>query len=389
MHLKLDRLQTVVKQAMNEEKAVDALKTEVRRVLGPIMLTDIKLEKLAEEVNDRVEVMNRTGRSSHLGFKPSVVVKFIDHENHEVRKMAANLLPEQFLPRLADDKNSAVRAIVARRVTLPAVKEMMRKFPSDDELRNIYRNRKKQLNEGGLPNAKPEKEPFDMYGEEPLGDAVKQQHGPELSDEWYHERSQKFLQDYGNNIEYNWEELAAKNFCNHTKATSGVEIDNDKMFKAIKDRIKEREDMSLERRKSALKELAASLRSESLLEESASEINETEEQDPVRSLVESRISPATYIERAAKLFNVREATVPLAIKKFKLGSNSPTTLSSIPMKARVPHNNGIRAIDEQALDAYVKHWNDRQTISSEEPLKIEWYVHPIEVGVIGFKAVLK
>lgn len=379
--MQLKQLKNVVKKAINEEKDVDALRNEVSRVLGPIMITDVKLESLAEAINDRVEVMNRTGRESQLVFKPSVVSRFMNHPNGEVRKMAANLLPSQLASRMAYDSDSGVRAVIAKKLAAPAVKEMMKKFPHDDELRLIYTKKSttpKPLNEDGLPNPKKADKEFDMYGE-PLGDAVKQPNIPELSDTWYYERSAKFLADYGDNIEYNWEEILAKNYCNHIKATSGVEVDQEKMLKAIKDRIKEKKDRSLER--NSLRELASSLRRTAEYEN----LNESlEDEDPVYSLVESRVSSSTFIEAANKLFNVREATLPSALRKFGVGK-----VMSVPMKARVPHGNEIRAIDEQAFDAYVKHWNEKQMLVYGEPIKIDWYVHPTEVGVVGFKATLR
>jgi hypothetical protein len=382
MNLRLKNLQRVVSRVYDEEKAFDALRVEVKRVLGPIMDTDVKLDRLAETVNDRVNVLEMTGRTVHLGFKPSVVARYMDHVNPEVRTMAANLLPSNFLDKMKSDPHSSVRAAVARRLDVSVVKEMMRKFPSDDMLKNIYRKKHKQLNEDGIPTPKNVDEPFDMYGEGPLGDAGKQAQIPELSDAWYEEKAFKLIQDYGTGIDYNWEELAVHRFCASSKATSGVEIDEERLLKAVFDQIEEREDRVLER--DALKELASMLRSnDSLISESYEETV-----DPVAALVSENLSPSAFIEKASKLFNVQESRLPVGLKKHCLGIDSTKIEQTIPMKAKVPSRGGIRAIDEQALDRFVECWNSRQERRGE-PVKIEWNVHPSEEGVVGFRAVLR
>lgn len=386
MRLRLQELQKVVKRTIDEEKAADALKAEVARVLGPSVIIEGKIEQVAEAANERIAVLERTGRASRLDFKPSVVVPFSSHRNAEVRKLAARVLPEKFIGKLATDNNSGVRAIVAARLPLPAVREMMKRFPTDDQLRTTFRNRR--LEEAGLPKPETQDEPFDMYGEERLGDATKTPPGPELSEQWYKDQASKFMQDYGRNIEYAWEERAVSRFASSVKATSLVEIDEAKLLKAIKEAIKEKEDLALER--DALKETLAWLKGQEkreLLNETAAMPVISEETDPVRELLESNASPSEYIDAANKLFNIRESQLPAAIKKYRLGEEN-NRRETVPMVGRLPHSRGFRAVDERALDLYTKHWNERQQLRGE-PLKLEWNCHPDEAGKIGFQTILR
>jgi hypothetical protein len=384
MHLNLRDLQKIVKRVNREEKAFESLRLEVKRVLGPIMDTDVQLENLAEEVNYRVGVLTRTGRTTHFGFKPSTLIPFMENSNHEVRAMAANLLPPRFLEKMKFDPHSAVRAVVASRLEMPVVREMMKRFPKDDALRTIYRARNKLLREEGIPQPKVVDEPFDMYGEKRLGDAVKQPKGPELSDAWYDMTAFKILQDYGNNIECSWEEKAVSNFVRAKRATQLIDIDGEKLLKAVKKMLTDRDDLTLER--DALKESINNVSLRSLLIEGfGDDENETfdESVDPVQALIESQLSPSDYIEQANKLFNIRESTLPNSIKKHRHGVNALVGESKVPVKAKLPHNNAPRALDEQALDLYVKHWTTRQKFEAE-PLKLQWSVHPESINLISF-----
>lgn len=383
MQLKLRTLQRIVKSAFSEEKAVDALRLEVKRVLGPIMDTDVQLENLAEAINDRVNVLTRTGRSNHLGFKPSSVVPFMESSNHEVRVMAANLLPSRFLDKMKNDPHSAVRAVVASRLDMPVVREMMRRFPKDDTIRNIYRQRNKILKEEGIPKPKIVDEPFDMYGEERLGDAVKQSPGPELSDDWYESTAFKLLQDYDNNIERAWEERAVNNYVRAAKTTSRLEVDGEKLLKHVKDMLEDKDDRALER--DELSESRIFDEMSSIINEGIDESTATfdESVDPVRVLIESGLSSTDYIDQLNKLFNIRESSLPSGIRKVRNGVNALVGEQKVPVKARLPHNNAPRALDEQALDLYVKHWTKRQKFEAE-PMKLLWSQHPNSVNEISF-----
>lgn len=382
MRLKLQHLKNVVRRARSEERIVEVLRAEVTRVLGPIMDTSLKIESLAEQVNDRVEVMNRTGRTAHFGFKSSTVVPFMNHASAEVRMMSANLVSPQQLGKLAADPHSMVRAVVAQRADMQVVREMMRRFPRDENLRSIYQQRKVLMSEAGLPNAKANDEEFDINGDGRMGDAAKQPEGPELTDAWYDTTALRLFDKYDKNLEGNWEEKAVNNLVRHTKVTNGVEIDGEKLLKAVKDHIEEREDRALER--DSLKEMAARLHAEAdetdLLQESTS-LHYTDDADTIRDLLESNLLPTQFIEQFNKILDVRHSDVPPGIKKHKLGEHAVS--GQIPVKGRLPHGRSIRALDEQALDRYVRFWNGHQRLNGE-PMKIQWNAHPSEECVVGF-----
>lgn len=385
MHLKLaEELQKMVKQVLTEERLTESLRSEVNRVLGPAVVATGSLHQIAEATNDRLDVLERTGRASRLAFRPSVMVGWLGHSDPEVRKFATRVVPEKFLSRMVNDKNDTVRAAAARRLPLRAVSEMLKRFPKDDQVRVIYREKK--LQEAGIAQPKVQDEPFDMYGDDRLGDATRTDTDGELSERWYREQAFKFMQDYGTNIEDGWESIVAHRFAISLKVTSGIEIDEEKLFKAIRDLIEEREDRAMER--SALKETLSHLkrrRARAALAEAVMPIIGLDV-DPVRELLEGNLPPSTYIDQANSLFKVQEATVPGGIRKHRLGERARASM--IPVIARVPHPNGPRAIDERALDTYCRHWNDRQATAGE-PFRIGWSNHPDQVNKVSFNVTLR
>jgi hypothetical protein len=385
MSLHLKHLKNVVRT----EKAVLALRKEVARALGPIIDVTVPLRQLAEDVNDRLQVLSRTGRLDRVSVRQSVMSHFAFHRDPEVRKMAAQLLPESFLPRLSSDKDAGVRAAVANRASLVQVKEMMRNFPSDDELRAIY-NRRKPV---GMKVIKEEKdEEFDIHGDEPLGDAGKtfDIDDDEMSDVFYEDLAHRCVADYDREIEVGWEEKVVANLVRAFKATSNVELDPVKLMKAIKELLEKKDELGMIRGDEAkldesmgLKDLARSLREAELSDVPVFPMLESEDTDPVYDLVRSSLSPETYVREAIKVFRIQQSTVPGAIKKYRLGENSVTY---VPMKARLPHGH-LRQVDERALDLFVDHWNGRQALAGE-PLKLSWNPDPSSVNAVGFNVSL-
>ncbi len=383
MRLKLDALERVVKKAMNEEKGLDVLRDELKRVLGPTALTEDKLEELAKSANHMIDIMEQTGKIERLDFKPNVVTKYLDHGNPQVRRFAARVAPQKFLSKLINDRSTSVRAVVASRAKLDTVREMMKNFPTDDQLRTIYR--KRIVTESGVPQPKPVKEPFDIHGDKRLGAAGKQQPGPELSEQWYKSKAFKLIQDFGGNMENSWEELAARSFVRSTKAYSGVDIDEAKLLKAIKDLIEEREEMALER--DALKETLAWLSScaeHEELQESAMPV--IEEQNVIESLMSEGLGAEQFVERSNSIFQVKHAMLPASVKKYNLEEGSSLNVE-IPVVGMMPE--GIDASScERALDEYCTHWSAKQALKGE-PLKLDWSYNPTQTGKISFSAILR
>jgi hypothetical protein len=386
MRLRLETLQAVVKQTLAEERAVDALREEVTRVLGPSVVTEGKLEHLAQEANYQLELLERTGRSLSETFKPSLMLKFANNKSADVRKLVARTIPSKFVSKLTADKDPAVRAIVAKRMPYSTVREMVRRFPGDDELRLIAK--RKKLQESGLPKPKEQDGPFEMYHDERLGDAGRTNDtGLDLSEQYYESLANKLISDYGGNMEGQWEAPLAHRYCSSVKATSGVEIDEQKLYKEIMKQIEEKDDRTLERY--ALKECIAGLRESASRDEGSEAYMPviSEEIDPVEELVESNMSSSQYIDAATKLFCVKESTMPMSLRKYRV-TEGLTGEQLVPCKATLPHKNGIRSIDERALDTFVKHWNTRQAMNGE-PIKINWGPSPTYPGAVSFNVELK
>ena len=385
MALRIKELQSIVKNALNEEANVSDLRKEVTRVLGPSVIVEGSLARVAEEANDRLEVLERTGRSRSISFKSSVMSKLIESRSVEARKLAARTLPVNLLKKLMNDSDPSVRALVARQLPTHLVKEMLRRSPEDDQVRDVYRQ--KRLDEAGLPTPKEQMEPFDYHGEKRLGDAVKQNDGPELSDVFYETLAHKIILDYGGNIEGGWEETAVHRYVSSTKATSNVDIDEARLYKAVKEQLEEKEDRALER--GSLKELAKRLRIEAdgeNLNEGFSGIIE-EEVDQVELLMGTSLSINEFVDRANALFLIKESTAPKAIKKYRVNEGS-TGEYNVPCIGTLPHAHGFRPVDERALDMYCKHWNTRQAMSGE-PLRLEWSTHPGAMNKISFNVTLR
>lgn len=252
------------------------------------------------------------------------------------------------------------------------------RYPGDDQLRTIARGKK--LKEAGLPKPKVVDEPFDMYGDAPMG------RGPEveedMQDSWYERMAHKLCSQYGGNLEHQWEETLATRVAASHYATSGAKIDRDKLLKAIYKCLEERDEAVLG--EGSLRTIAARLRSESHLEESVMPVIEIKS-DEIDELLESDLSSVQYVERAEKIFGVKKSSVPSGIKKYRIGEGvSGETL--IPVKGRVP--NGIDARSERALDAYVDHWNRQQSIRGE-PYKLSWSPNPAGIDLVGFQLELK
>lgn len=382
MQLKLEQLQRVVKKTIREEKVHGSLREEFFRVFGSPVMVSNDLDRVAAAVNEQIDIFEATGRGvPRASIKTSVLLEAMTSRSSEVRKTAARLLPERFAAKLLGDKSSSVRCAAARRMPLKLVKECYRRNPGDDELRIILRSKK--LTEAGLPNPKPVDEPFDLHGDGPLGDAVKQPPGDELSDFWYEMLAKKICTQYGTNIEGQWEEAIATRTVASHYSTTGVMLDREKLLNAIYDCIEEREDIVV--KEGSLKSIAARLLRESHMDDAVMPILD-EAIDPIDSLLSNSHSSRLYVETAEKFFSVRKSTVPAGVKKYRLGEGTWRE-TSVPVNGTVPGGK-ITPKVEKALDNYVAHWNDMQARSGE-PYKISWGMHPSGIDMVGFNLELK
>ena len=383
MQLKLKELQTVAKATIKEERSLNNLRDEMFRVLGPSVMVPGSHAYLATQFNERLDLLESTGRFPRGSFKNSVLLEVANSGIPEVRKLAARLLPERHIVKYLTDSDSSVRCAAARRLPYGVIKEAVRHNIADENLRAIARQ--KRLTEAGLPNPKPVTEPFDIHGEEPLGDAVKGRMDDDFTDEWYYRMAHKLCAEYGNNLEGQWEEALATRVASSYRATSHVKLDREKLLKALYACIKEREDAVLG--EGSLRMLARRLRSESHLDEGVMPVIAESVADPVADLLESFTSSQSYVEKAEALFGVRKSTVPATIKKHRLGeSNAKET--SVPVLGRLPAGETFNSKIETALDRYVDSWNSQQK-SSGEPYRLSWSPHPAAINMVGFNLELK
>jgi len=386
MHLKLNSLQKLLDRTLDEERHGQELKAEIGRVLGPVVVTEGRLHEVVAAANDRLDVLTRTGRIDALEWESRLTPKWLDHRDPEIRKFAARIVPERFLSRAANDRSPEVRAAAAGRLSLNAIREMIKRFPKDDGLRAIFRQKK--LHEAGIK--KPAQQPIGhdpTKDKERLGDTVRTGQGPELTEAWYQAQAQNLMYEYGKNIEHSWEEIAVHRYCVSLRETSGVEVDEMKLLKNVQRLIKEKEDMALKR--DALNETLTWLKGQAeheLIEEGM--MPEFKEQvDEVWTLVESQLTRDQYLERAARVFQIKESIMPLGIRKYRLGEgNAKQTL--VPCVGWLPHHGSFRPVDERALDVFCENWNRRQA-QAGEPMRLEWTVHPSDQGKVGFTCILK
>lgn len=362
----VNELKKVLKQTLAEEKAVEMLREEVAHNLGPIVVTDVKLERLAENVNDRIDVLERTGRGSNLNFRPSTLLRFAEHKSPEVRRLAARLLPERFAEKFVLDKDPSVRHTAARKAPMHLVKEMLRRNPSDDELHLIYRGR--SLEEG--------------IGEKSIGErlkgTVKTPAAPELSDFAYKNLAKTAIRDYNTNIEGQWDEPWAARYCASVKATSGVQYDPKKLWKEIQALLKEKDDRTLERY--SLKEVVSRL-----VEGDGSHFYE--EEDPLANLLESNFSAHEYVDAANALFKIRESIMPAGLRKYRMSEGRISDIM-IPCTGKLPHGVRMNSRTERALDLYTNSWNDIQARKGE-PIRIHWTPNTMSIGSFSFNVELK
>jgi hypothetical protein len=315
------------------------------------------------------------GGTAQLGIRTTPLLKVIDHPSAEVRRLAARLLPERFLGRFVEDQDDSVRYAVAPRLPASLISEMLQQDPGDLVLREVLRSKRLAETKDRPPGLR-------------SGDGVKQHDGPELSDAWYKSAAERLMQDYGRRMEFGWEPAAVKNFARHSKMTSGVEIDEERLLDAVLDACMEREEAVMERPDKPIHEAAQWLRARAIAETSTGiPLLGEEEEDPVKNLEAAGTDSSEFIDGAERLFSIKEAAAPAAVRKFRLGEGIARPLT-VPIVGTLPHGGAPRAVDERVLDAYVRRWNDRAAMQGE-PVRISWSPSPSAIDRIGFSVVLR
>lgn len=360
MRLKLSDLQKVVESTVKEKKAVESFCNEIKRAFGPTVDVSDKIDVLAERANDRLDVLDRTGRTNYVNFSTKIALNLAAYPNPEVRRLIVRLLPEAAAIGFINDKNSSVRKEAAKKAPLSVVRTAVKKYKNDHLLQEVLEERTILAERDSALVAS---------ASSPAGDEF-------FSDRWYNSMAKKIMQDYYmKGLDTGWVSSAVKQAVLANRGANRYNIDPHKLMKAVVEMIADEEDAKAE--KLGLNE---SVDHESdLLEEDA--------QDPVQSLVESSFSSREYVERANQTFNVKFSIVPPGIKKYSIGEGiSPSV--AVPVVAYLPHKSSPRYIDEVALDTYVKHWNSQQYLKGE-PYKLSWTSHPDSQNKISFRLELK
>jgi hypothetical protein len=361
----VNELNRVVSKTISEEKSIDLLRVEISKVFGPPVNTDVRLEIMAEQANDRLDVMSRTGKSVRHQIKPSILMKFSDHPSDEVRRLVVRLLPESFIDRFASDRSHTVLHEVARRLPLREVKALVKRHRGDDELETIYRSRCIA----------------ESYDEPRAGERLKGKvsSGPaidELSDAWYQNMAQQAMSDYGvehgGPIEISWDEIFAKRYCASLKATSGVEVDPERLWGAIQDIQKERDDLAL--LKNNLKDVAKKFMPESFNERATI----------IESLEGSNLGAKGFIDLFERAFKVKKSKVSGALYRHQISEGADGQLL-IPRAALIPGKARMTPAVERVVNRFVKSWNSLQT-QRGEGVRINWMPHPSNDQIITFSS---
>jgi hypothetical protein len=379
------RIRDEAKKIKEQEKALGALRVELKEAFGPTFDTDGSILLLVREANALLD--EPSFRETPPFVKPSITLALVEHSSPSVRLFVARTLPVQYVDKLANDPDRSVRLAVAWRTTPRKLDEMRRRNPADDQLKEIARQRGFLVESTrsvvkGLDPAEPKKK---------LGKAGKQWEGSELSDTWYDTQANKLIKMYQNNLEYCWEEVACRRLVSSMRATSHVDIDEKKLYDVLKKKIKEREDWRL-------KALDDDPLQEQPLKETLDWLNRgshplyipvlDEEEDVVQKLVDSRCSSQEYIRQFNTVFGVSESQVPRSVGKYHLGESRGSM--RVPVKAHLPTRKALRAIDERALDRYVTAWNEVHARDTHhEPIRISWTPALLEQDVINFDVILK
>lgn len=363
MRLKISDLRRVVDATVQEKKATEAFCNEVKRVFGPTVDISDDIGLLSERANERLDVLERTGRLNYAKFSPQIALNLSHHEDTRVRRLVARLLPESSAVSFINDPDPLVRFEAAKKSPTKVISKALKLHENDYLLREVLED--KLLNERA-------DSALDSAAEGPVAEEF-------LSDWWYQKTAKKLFQDYYHRgLDTGWVPNAVKQVVIGNRATNRFNIDPQKLMKAVVEMIADREEERLE---------------ELQLKESRNFSSRTEfytsllESDPVEELLEINSSSQEYVQKANQVFSIKESAVPPGIKKYSVGENK-SVVSAIPVVGFLPHKSGPRYSDEVALDTYVKHWNGVQSLRGE-PYKLSWSPHPDALNKISFRLELK
>lgn len=380
--LSIKQLRNVARVAVAEADSNKTLCLELARALGPcIVVEGNKFLDVIDDANYRLDVLARTGRLSDVKIDQQTLQEAACHREPSVRLIAARMLDHRQLTALSRDKVSEVRHMALSRAPLPKLMEAARRDRDDDVLHDILQIR---LTEAGIKTPAEQDKFLSIYDEK-LGDAAKQDPGPELSDAWYESLAQDFVRSHGRRLEEDWEEIVVRQYCLADRSMGRRSIDGDKLLKAIKDRLEDRDDRFM--KKTELEETLDWLKrqaDDSMLFEMTSRSEPAA--DAVDTFVSMGMRQPNLLGEAEVLFSIKKAVVPAAIRKHRLGESNALQVK-VPVVATLPHRGEMRHVDERALDMYCEAWTRQQALVGE-PLRLEWHSGS-ELGRVSFVVSLK
>jgi hypothetical protein len=361
MGLKVNQLKEIAENIKKEQSLLHDLKREVKEVLNYQIDASVGFDNSCHQVNEVLDLMRAKGDTCEYRFKTSLAKKLLESNSHDAKILAVRLLPKNLITNLRFNKDVVIRLEVCKRLPLKMVSEVSEQFPADFELQHIVETKKGE-----------EEEFLHLYDEKRMGAAAKPAFQSELSDSWYREIAAKFLQDYGTNIEYQWEETLVKRYCESIRNTTGVVVDEKKLYTTLKQLIDEKEDNALlDFEEKKLKKLYK-------LRENHEEMLES----TLKGLLTSSISQQHFVSTFNEIFDVKQSFLPPTIRKYVSSSGM-----SLPVKATIPNNESAVLI-ERALDSYVKNWNDQQALRGD-PIKISWSYDQMNTNKVSFSAELR
>jgi len=331
--LKIGQLETVVKHTLAENKFTQSILNEIDQYFAGNVWTKGGLERVIVEANERLDVLEKTGKLPKQRFKTSLLLKLMESKSANCKKFASRLLPESLLKKFVNDRTHEVRIVLAKRLPLKEAKNLQTLW-NNDQVEHIIKDRELIAESDAY-------KPLELYSGK-LGDIVKQSVDADLGDEFYHTLALKMVYEFDREIEQGWEEKVVKNYCAHMKVTTGVEIDAEKLLDEIFSIIDEKEEQSLE---------------EQLIFKQINIVVENCDVDPAKELLTIDAN-SKFANQFNKLYKAKGKQIGEGI---------------LPSKCTLPTNT-LRYVDEQNLDRYVSIWNRRQLIESAEPLKMNWTV---------------
>lgn len=355
----MKKLKKIVETAQRNDAIADELRSEIVRVTEhAVALDDKSLDAACDAAYDHIATQRRLHREIPK-FSPSLLLRMVEHSSPLVRRLAAQSLPSAQLKRLMSDRSHAVLVEVARRVGLSELDRLVRSQPASDELATIRRERLREADE---------KDGMLWMSGKRLGDATKSKDVP-LTPAWYENLARIIVDDVGA-LTLASSSVAmydlARQFVQHVRTTRGVEVDVDALVDALNDRVDEIESMLP--MKDELKLTVESLRRVATLQETI--VLGGDDVDAVEELMSERCCDDEYVERAGKIFSIDHGAPARSTARALLRESFDVPVN-LPTAGKLPNGDIIRAIDERALDRYVRCWNDRWRREGS-CLRMEW-----------------